>query len=740
MFQISNLLVFTILLMSGFQAYAFTGVEDQAFFQEFHEPYPLEAVGGANDVRAIAINENDAVWAATKKGVYVLRGNKWEPTNPMVGPAYDLFQDRDGTMWVGTWDGVWSGENGEITKNEEFDIPVAAFGAISDGIIAMGPDGAFQFISGAWNRIQDQWSRNVRDVVLDHENNLWIATGIGLYRSNQNGIRRYSRSGELISGEVNALALAPDGRLWIGSIGGIDVYENGVRVKTLAAEDGLPYYDVRSLDFSPNGTLWIGTGLGVARFDGETWSLRHSRRWLLSDDVRDTAFDSKGNAWIATAKGVSAIKKRRMTLAEKAEYFLDVCRKRHVRSPGLVEKCYFPDPNDLSQYEPRDDDNDGQYTSMYLAMECFRYAVTNDSRAKANADQAFDALVFLQTVTGTDGFVARTVVPATWTSMADSNETISPADAVERRVRDPRYKIVEKRWRPSADGKWLWKGDTSSDEITGHFFGYLFYYDLVADGQRKELVRTHVRTIMDSIIENEYVLRDIDGKATRWGVWSPEKLNHDPDWQVERPINSFEILSFLKASFHITGDPKYQKEYCRLIDEHGYAENVRRPKAYGLSERTHIDDELLALAAPGLLLYEDDPSLRSIYMEGLTWAYRTIENDQNPFSHFIFGMIGGSHFHLQESVEFLRDVPLDLRQWTVDNTKREDIELVRYPLLEPLQVNRMLPPSERGVMRWDKNPWEAISGDFHDPEGHLESCGVFWLLPYWMGRYCGFIQ
>ena len=61
-------------------------------------------------------------------------------------------------------------------------------------------------------------------------------------------------------------------------------------------------------------------------------------------------------------------------------------------------------------------------------------------------------------------------------------------------------------------------------------------------------------------------------------------------------------------------------------------------------------------------------------------------------------------------------------------------------MFEPLQTDRMPPPSERGVMRWDKNPWAAISGDFGDSRGSLESCGVFWLLPYWMGRYHGFFD
>ena len=81
-----------------------------------------------------------------------------------------------------------------------------------------------------------------------------------------------------------------------------------------------------------------------------------------------------------------------MTLAEKAQVFLDACLARHVRPPGLVEKCLLKTRGDLSTWAPRDDDNDGQYTAMYLGMQSYRYAVTKDPQAKANAKQAYDAL------------------------------------------------------------------------------------------------------------------------------------------------------------------------------------------------------------------------------------------------------------------------------------------------------------------------------------------------------------
>ena len=68
-------------------------------------------------------------------------------------------------------------------------------------------------------------------------------------------------------------------------------------------------------------------------------------------------------------------------------------------------------PGDTATWRNSDDDNDGEYTGGYLAMESFRYAATGDPDARMKARKAFDFLSFLQEVTGTEGFFARSVVP-----------------------------------------------------------------------------------------------------------------------------------------------------------------------------------------------------------------------------------------------------------------------------------------------------------------------------------------
>ena len=488
---------------------------------------------------------------------------------------------------------------------------------------------------------------------------------------------------------------------------------------------------VTSVERSSEGVMWVGTKLGVTRYDGSSWSLRHSRRWLLSDDVRDIAFDSENCAWIATSKGVSAIIKKQITLRQKADHYYGIMKRRHVREPYLVESCGFKVAGDTTTWVPRHNDNDGQYTSMYLAMESYKYAVTKDSEAKENAQKAFSAMKFLQTVTETDGFVARTVIPSNWDRMADANRTISDREWAEIVLEEPRESRVEDMWRPSSNGKWLWKRGTSSDEITGHMYGYYIYHELVAEGEEKEIVVDQILKIVDYIIDNGYVLVDVDGKHTKWGVWAPEYLNDNPDWATERGINSVEILSYLELAYHVSGDEKYQKEFYKLYNDFGYRDNILKAKSTIKSWRTYIDDELLALAYPVLMDQETDPEVRSRMKESIDQWYSELKDDDNPYFYFLYDGLTSQKLNLERSLFVLQDNPLDLIGWRIDNSKREDIQLTREPILEDIQTDKLLPPSERGIMRWDRNPWLAVTGD----GGYSERDGVAWMLAYWTGRY-----
>ena len=253
----------------------------------------------------------------------------------------------------------------------------------------------------------------------------------------------------------------------MGGLGGIAIRNANGKIGEKTPADGITNSWINVVKRSPDGTMWVGTNYGITRFSpGEKeYSVRLSRRWLMSDEVNDIAFDKHGNAWIATANGVSAIKRREMTLAQKADFFYRKLIQRHVREPWIVNRFRLNVPGDTTTIEASDDDNDGEYTAMYLAMESFRYAVTKEPEARERAKKAFEFLHYLREVTEMDGFFARTIIPVSWEKSHDMNRTYTPQELAEEIINNPRQKPVEKRWHLSKDKKWKWKGDTSSDEL-----------------------------------------------------------------------------------------------------------------------------------------------------------------------------------------------------------------------------------------------------------------------------------
>ena len=709
-------------------------VKDTPFVQETHTTFPVGADSKANEVRSIAVDQQENIWIATADGIFQKSAGSsiWNPilTGDERGPAYAVAV-VEGTVLLGTWNGLYSYRNGKIKKEEGLQPPISVICNKGGETYALGPHGIWQWSEKHWELKKYKISRAVRDATTDGKGSLWVATDVGLYHCKEGKSVLYQNTGELISCYSKALSFAPDARLWVGVLGGISIRSNNKLVQTLTPKEGMPSSVVHCIKQSPDGMMWVGTDVGVVRYNRDyTHSLRFSKRWLTDNRVNAIDFDQEGNAWIATGNGVSNIRRQTMTLADKEQNFYGQLMKKHIRNPWICGNLRLDVPGDTATWHNADDDNDGEYTGGYLAMESFRYAVTKSEDARLKARKAFDFLCLLQEVTGTEGFFARTIVPVDWTKTNDPNRTYTSRQLADELVLDPRYKPVEVRWHQSADGKWLWKGDTSSDEMDGHMMGYFFYYEFAANEAERILVRNHVKKIMDRLIGNHYNLVDVDGQHTRWGVWSPDQLNRDPDWASEKSLNSFELLAYLKLVSHITGEAKYEKAYRQLIDKEGYLDNASQLNTKNPAWQIYFDRTMEGYLFPILLKYEADPTLHQFYTLLIEEWMKNQESGENLINNLTYALATGKKVNIQQTVDFLRDAPLDLVDWPIDHTLREDVQIVRSPILEEIQVAALPPASERATVRWDKNPWAAVSGDPHQVREP-----VFWLWPYWMARY-----
>lgn len=712
---------------------------DKPFIQEYHDAHFISDNIADNEIRSIAVDKESKVWVATASGVFCKKTNsrEWQPiiAGNNRGPAYSVVVTKDGSAILGTWNGIYRFKDNQLTKEEGVKPPISEITSKGDEIYALGPHGIWKSENGSWVAQNYKIARSVRDAVADGKGGLYVATDVGLYLCKDGKTTLFQNTDELISCYVKGIEFAPGGEIWAGVMGGVSIRRNEMLLRNLTPKEGIPSTFVNCITKSPDGVMWVGTDVGVVRYEKDgSHTLRFSKRWLTNNKVNDVAFDNEGNAWVATANGVSAIKRKMMTLADKEKEYYHKCMTMHIRDPWICGNLRLTTPGDTATWRNSDDDNDGEYTGGYLCMESFRYAVTKDEDAKIKARKAFDFLRQLQTVTETEGFFARTIVPADWTEVHDVNRTYTEHQLADELVNDPRYKPVEVRWHKSSDGKWLWKGDTSSDEMCGHMMSYFFYYEFAAGEEEQELIRNHVKKIMDVLIKNNYNLIDIDGKKTRWGVWSPDDLNGDPDWASEKSINAFELLAYLKFANYITGDEKYEKEYRHLIDAEGYLESAAQLNSKNPAWQIYFDRTLEGYLFPILLRCEKDPELKTFY-EDLYDAWMAKQTTgENLINNLTYSIFRGKNVNVDQTITFLRDTPLDLVDWRIDHTIREDVELVRSPILEELQISELPHASIRATVRWDKNPWAAIHGN---PAQVREP--VFWLWPYWMARYLGII-
>lgn len=567
--------------------------------------------------------------------------------------------------------------------------------------------------------------------------NKYVPFDLGPQRSEPAQAKAESAAEQLVE-----VAADKQGHIWAATQSGVFVTDGEKWWQSLSRNDGVPIERLNCLHIAANGDVWGGSQEGAWRLRDGAFRYFWGKRWLPGNIVRAVWTDNKGRAWLDTDGGVACIEERPMTLAEKAAHFDEITQKRHMRR-GFINEIHLKTPGDVDgEFRWEISDNDGLWNAIYVGAMVFRYAATKDPAARKQAKVALDAMFELERLTGISGYPARAVVT--------DDEVARGVDGVNLNEKVRVQGETDKIWfRSPVDPKVWCKGDTSSDEMDGHYFAWYVYHELVADDAEKKQIAAIVRRCTDHILEHNLTLVGHTGRKTRWGVWGPQFLNDDPFWRGARPLNSLEILAYLKIAEHITGDVKYTKAYSDLIDKHHYLLNtllIRRGREGHWSRINHSDDEMLYMMYYAILQLERDPDRRRILLQSIarTWESapeeQGIRNERSPLYDFMYGALTGKPCDFETGIETLQDWPWEMIEWRVNNRQRQDVQM-KAPAgpgrntQRGGEYERVLPSSERRLARWNSNPFAADGGN----DGRTEDDGAAWALAYWLGVYHGFV-
>jgi len=214
-----------------------------------------------------------------------------------------LAQDEDGTLWLGTLDGVATFDGREITPVP--DVPAAPRRGLTSAIAARRGGGVFVATAAGVHEFDGQtWrllgaSRAATAVAQAADGELWMADSQGdLFTRDADGWREH----EELAQPVGALDAAPDGSIWAATPAGASRLAGG----RAEAVGGLPLPGTpAAILVARDGRIWVATSMGTLHWTngvGDGWRAVPSESWH-SGPFRCLAEDRRGRIWAGSASG-----------------------------------------------------------------------------------------------------------------------------------------------------------------------------------------------------------------------------------------------------------------------------------------------------------------------------------------------------------------------------------------------------------------------------------------------------
>lgn len=315
-------------------------------------------------IHGIAQSPDGYLWLATEFGLVRFDGVRtvpWQPSGGQQLPSNDiqnLLFARDGTLWIGTLNGLASWKDGKLTTYPEmagqlvFPLLQDREGTIWAGGVRPPPtapklcsirnarmecDGGVNFASGIFRLYEDSLQ------------NLWVGVPNGFWRwkpgppkffaapSDAAGIEGFCeddrhalligmKSGihRFVNGHIEAHPLAyrglnrgltssvqrifrdRDGNLWITTLTHGLIHVHRGRADTFSSSDGLSGDSVSGILEDREGNVWVSTSEGLDRFRPYIVPTI-SRSQGLSNALIFSALAAKdGRVWIATPSGLDS--------------------------------------------------------------------------------------------------------------------------------------------------------------------------------------------------------------------------------------------------------------------------------------------------------------------------------------------------------------------------------------------------------------------------------------------------
>jgi hypothetical protein len=340
------------------------------------------------------------------------------------------------------------------------------------------------------------------------------------------------------------------------------------------------------------------------------------------------------------------------------------------------------------------------WTGHFLAAESFHYAVTHSDEALANVRRAIEGLKLLTDVTGRD-LLARCAVPA--------DSPYLTAITSEEAAHGVYSSIVAGRL-------WFWIGETSRDQYSGAFFGLAAAYDFAPDAAVREAAGALIARLLDRLLD--------DG----WNVIMPD--GSISTTFLIRPDQQLTLLQIGRRVDVSRYNGRYSRDAARLAATTLIPAGVDAIDEHDSYFKFNID----LINFYSLLRLQGSGITRFWYARAYDILRNAVEGHGNAHFNLIDRALTGPNRDRDAETR------AELEAWLKRPRTDQYVDYRgQYPACgSPDQACKPLPVElrVRTDFLWQRSPFQLYGGG----KGDIETAGIDYLLPYWMGRYYGVIE
>ncbi|MBU6400102.1 MAG: hypothetical protein KGS61_07270 [Verrucomicrobia bacterium] len=265
-------------------------------------------------------DQEGTIWVGSDDGLFRLRRRQllsYTMRDGLVNnQVWSVCAGPDGVIWAGTTTGVSRFEAGAfstITPPYRSDhgvvqSQVRAILADRTGDLWVGTkDGPLQWHAGTWTRRtpdRPDCRFEVSCLYQDRSNAIWIATSQGVLCYGRHTTNWFTPAGLPCLSAVCSILQDRAGTLWLGADrGGLIRYQGGT-FKLFSPRDGLAGDDAWALYEDADGTLWIGGETGLTRYRAGRFSAFRAEQGLEENTVNCILEDDRGYLWLSGLHGI----------------------------------------------------------------------------------------------------------------------------------------------------------------------------------------------------------------------------------------------------------------------------------------------------------------------------------------------------------------------------------------------------------------------------------------------------